>query len=730
MYDTAGLDSAPKVRIEMMAEALSGRVHTERITGGRVGRFVASTKWLLSGGPRRVGAVYVESPTANAMPTDLAFLALMRLLRRPVGVYFRDAYQLFRDIHPRTRRRQVLTDFLWRLTTPLLKRVASVRFAPTDGLAQALGIANAVLLPPGTDPKLPDLGIGEPDVVAAIAQVGPGSGLDTLLAAMAIVRERRPAARLIVAARSVDGPMAAGLPDWVKVAAGGRASLPDLLRPGRVCVLPLPINGYTNLAVAVRLLDLLGFGKPIVATDTNPTRAIIEASGAGTVTSDTAAGLADGILPILEDADLAARLAVNARLYAVSPESTWDARASTVLETLCVAETPSGMAGGSAADAAGSADVLRIAFLADPNSVHTRRWTGYFAGRGHKITLIVGRDLVISPGLPAGIEIERFVPYSRERGRLVGALTAARSFRRVLKNLNPEVLHAHYLTGNGWLAWISGFHPYVVSVWGSDILITARSTWRARLHTRVALRGADLVTGNSEHLVRAAVAAGARAERTHYINFGVDTVRFCPGPEPVELRARLGLQGRRVIFSPRTIAPLYHHETVIAALGQLPQDVVVLMTRYLANATELEALETQAAELGVAERMIVVDTVAYGEMPDLYRLADVVVSLAASDGGPITVIEALATGRPVVATDLPAVREWAAELDPAALVPVADAEATARAIEHLLTLSPSERDELVRRGRAAVEERAGERANMERMELLYRELAARSRRRA
>jgi glycosyltransferase involved in cell wall biosynthesis len=107
-----------------------------------------------------------------------------------------------------------------------------------------------------------------------------------------------------------------------------------------------------------------------------------------------------------------------------------------------------------------------------------------------------------------------------------------------------------------------------------------------------------------------------------------------------------------------------------------------------------------------------------------------VVSLAASDGGPITLIEALATGCPVVATDLPAVREWASELDPAALVPVADAEATTRAITHVLSLGPAERDELARRGRAAVEERAGERANMERMELLYRELAARSRRRA
>jgi glycosyltransferase involved in cell wall biosynthesis len=374
--------------------------------------------------------------------------------------------------------------------------------------------------------------------------------------------------------------------------------------------------------------------------------------------------------------------------------------------------------------------VLALAFLGDPNSVHTRRWTGYFAERGHNVTLIVGRDLVVDPGLPDGIAIERFVPYSRGRTRVVGGLTAARSFRRVLKRLDPDVLHAHYLTGNGWLAWSSGFHPYVVSVWGSDILITARETWRARLHTRVALRGADLVTGNSEYLVHAAVVAGAKPERTHYIHFGVDTDRFRPGPDPVELRARLGLRGRRVLLSPRTIRPLYHHETVVAALARLPQDVVVLMTKYLADATELGALEHQAVELGVADRMIVVDAVENAEMPDLYRLADVVVSVPASDGGPITLLEALASGRPVVATDLPSVREWSAELDPAALVPVADAEATARAIEHQLSLSPVERDERGRRGRAAVEERAGQRANMERMELLYRELAGRRRRRA
>jgi glycosyltransferase involved in cell wall biosynthesis len=334
MYDLAGMDRAPKVRIALMTEAFARQAPTERISGGRAGRFVASIRWLAAGGPRRVGAVYVESATTSAMPTDLAFLALMRLLGRPVGVFFRDAYQLYRDVHPRTRRRQVLSDLLWRLSTPLLKKLATVRYAPSGGLADALGLSEAVMLPPGTDPTLPDLGIGEPDVVAAIAQVAPGSGLDVLVEAMEIVRRRRPTARLVVVARAVDPETVRALPEWVHMIPANRDSLAELLRPARVCVLPLPINAYTNLAVAVRLLDFLGFGKPIVATDTAETRALIAASQAGRVTAFDPAALAAGILPILEDEDLARRLAANARRYACSPAATWDARARTVLETL------------------------------------------------------------------------------------------------------------------------------------------------------------------------------------------------------------------------------------------------------------------------------------------------------------------------------------------------------------------------------------------------------------
>ena len=376
------------------------------------------------------------------------------------------------------------------------------------------------------------------------------------------------------------------------------------------------------------------------------------------------------------------------------------------------------------------AQVLSIAFLGDANSIHLRRWAGNFAARGHRITLLVPSDQVVAPGLPGEIAIERFVPHNAHRVRQLGMLDTRRSLRRALTRVAPDVLHAHHLTVNGMRAWMSGFHPYAITVWGSDVLVTVRWSLRARIFARLSLRSADLVTGISRHLVGAAIAAGARSERSHCLHFGVDTALFSPGPDPTVLRVRLGLSGRRVLFSPRTIAPLYRQATVIDALARLPEDVALVMTRHLADPTELLAIEARIQERGLTERVVMVPSVPYSEMPDFYRLADVVVSVPESDAGPITLVEALAVGRPTVCSDLPPVHEWLDDLEPSAIVPVGDAEATAEAVQRMLARDPAERADFARRARLAVEERADQERCMAEMERLYRELAAGRRQRA
>jgi glycosyltransferase involved in cell wall biosynthesis len=370
-------------------------------------------------------------------------------------------------------------------------------------------------------------------------------------------------------------------------------------------------------------------------------------------------------------------------------------------------------------------ELLSIAYIADPNSIHTRRWAGWFAAAGHRVTMILPESQQVTEGLPAGIAIERFVPYTRRRNQVLGALEARRTLRAVLDRVRPDVLHAHYLTGHGWHARISGFHPYVVSVWGSDILENARFSRRAALYARVTLGAADLVTGDSQELVDAAVAFGARPEWTHLVQFGVDTRTFSPAPEQGSLRRRLGLEDRRVLFSARSINPLYRQTVVIAALARLPEDVAVVLTRHWAQEPELAVLEGLIAAHGLSERVRILPTIEHADMVELYRMSEAVVSIPGSDGTPVTLLEAMACGRPTVATDLPSVREWLGELDPEALVPVDDVAATVRAVETVLARSPGRRAEIASNGRRIVLERAGQDVNMTLMEGLYREAVAR-----
>jgi glycosyltransferase involved in cell wall biosynthesis len=120
-----------------------------------------------------------------------------------------------------------------------------------------------------------------------------------------------------------------------------------------------------------------------------------------------------------------------------------------------------------------------------------------------------------------------------------------------------------------------------------------------------------------------------------------------------------------------------------------------------------------------------VPSIDHAEMPDFYRLAAAVLTIPMSDATPVSLLEALSCERPVVATDLPSVREWLGDLDPGSLVPVDDARATAGAISRVAARSAEEQSEIGRRGREIVQTRAGQDSNMAAVEAMYRELRAR-----
>ncbi len=347
----------------------------------------------------------------------------------------------------------------------------------------------------------------------------------------------------------------------------------------------------------------------------------------------------------------------------------------------------------------------------------------FFADLGHEISLIVRHERTITSGLDPRISVHRMQPYAgRFRGRFA-LFDARRAISAALRRIKPDVLHVHDLTsGFGWTARLSGFHPYAVTTWGSDVYLGIPGSRVSRLVGRLALSGADLVTMETRDVMRAAIAVGARPERCRIIQFGVDTSSFLPGPADPALRARLGLEGRRILFSPRQIAPNYDHPTVLRAAAQLPADIAVLMSTRNAIPDEVRRVEELARELHIEDRIKVVPSIAHDEMAAFQRLADVVVSVPRSDSISVTLLEALSCGRPIVASDLASPREWLADIWPELMVPVGDVSALAGALGSAFDLKGEELERRTARGRQIVIERGERRTNLLRMDELYRSL--------
>jgi glycosyltransferase involved in cell wall biosynthesis len=332
MYDVASAGSAPRVRIRLLSAALARIADVTTLSGSRWSRLVQGLRLAVR--LPRFDAVYVETATSSAMPWDLWFLAAARLSGLPVAIYFRDAYPLHRDLYPRPGLRARLSDLGWHLSVAAYRRLATVSFAPSRGLADVLDLRDTVLLPPGTEPSAPDLGPGSEPTVAYVGALAEPVGFQRLVEAMRLVRDSVPEARLLAIGSPPPGSGAIPLPDWVDMRAATRDELPRLLAPVSVCAIPLPINRYTNMAWPLKLSDYLAYGKPVVATATTETVAALEGSGAGILVGDSAAEIAAGLVRVLQDRELATRHAAASRALALAPGRTWDDRAALIVDQL------------------------------------------------------------------------------------------------------------------------------------------------------------------------------------------------------------------------------------------------------------------------------------------------------------------------------------------------------------------------------------------------------------
>lgn len=374
---------------------------------------------------------------------------------------------------------------------------------------------------------------------------------------------------------------------------------------------------------------------------------------------------------------------------------------------------------------------MRLAIISNPNSIHTQRWVRFFAARGHEVILLGPNPLTTT--LPTGIRFHDLTRLTNRRKFRFVVWTW--TLRRLLHELRPDLLHAHQVTNAGWLGTGSGYHPFLVTSWGSDLLVSAQRSVLARRMAQVVLRRADYVTCVSEPLAEAARTLGTPANKVEVVHWGVDTAIF----NPLATRSDLNL----VSAQPAQATPLAPRHPLVLSIRALrsiynPLVIAQAIPRVLAVRPDVRfAIRTysvDAALLAEFERILADaradHAVQYiGDLPndvaiaDLYRQAAVVVSVPSSDGTPQSVLEALACGAVPVLSELPSLHAWVKPGISGLYAPVGDADATAAAILRLLN-DDKLRSQMQAAGAQVIETRADSRIWMQRYEQIYAQLAA------
>jgi glycosyltransferase involved in cell wall biosynthesis len=254
---------------------------------------------------------------------------------------------------------------------------------------------------------------------------------------------------------------------------------------------------------------------------------------------------------------------------------------------------------------------------------------------------------------------------------------------REVREFHPDVILAYFAYPYGFAAVRFGkmFNlPVVISCRGSDINHMARPRLQGRMIVS-SLRACRRVFVMSTEMRERVLSWGLDASRVEVVSNGVDATRFKPG-DRAHARASLGIpQDGRVVVCVSRLSHEKGIDVLVDAMARMDKSTRLYV---IGDGAERAALAARVRSAGMDERVILMQTRPHDEIPRWLAAADVAVLPSRTEGMPNAVLEALACGRPVVATAVGGTRELIDNPAVGTLVAPGDAGALAHALSAAL----------------------------------------------
>ena len=417
---------------------------------------------------------------------------------------------------------------------------------------------------------------------------------------------------------------------------------------------------------------------------------------------------------------------------------------------------------------------MRICFIADANSIHTRRWVEYFCKPENEVFIlstvrnpepmegVVIYDLFTGKSVRPNAEnitaeskwslrsLLRRTPNNKMGNFIVLAarniyenafISRTRSLYRtfrlggnakaIVKKLQPDLVHCLRLPIEGYIGWLVGYRPLVISSWGCDFVLFANKYLPFRWLTKKALNRADVhFADNIRDRYLAEIYGFSPLKLTAEVPGwgGLKLNEFPLHGKDSSIREKIGVApDTNLLLSPRGfISRFTDTRALILALPRVVEsfpNTLCLLIGDMRSPGYLR-LKTLVRKLKIEKYCRFINRLKYPEFLNHLAASDIIVSVSLYDGCSISMLEGMACGViPIMSSDFPK-KEWITDGWNGYLFNPRDPENIAQAI--IKALGNKDNFEMMRqRNRHIVEERADYYTNMKVAENIYHELIKR-----
>ena len=311
----------------------------------------------------------------------------------------------------------------------------------------------------------------------------------------------------------------------------------------------------------------------------------------------------------------------------------------------------------------GIAFIVKILYFSRDYTTHDHRFLSVLAKTEHEVGFLrlerQGHQLEDRP-LPTEIKNIHWIG-GREPARLRNGLQTLMGVLKVIRDFKPDLIQAGPIQRSAFLVALAGFHPLVTMSWGYDLLVDVHRGNFWKWATRFTLKRSDALIADCDTIRKLAVQYGM--ENDHIITFpwGANIRKYIPSDVKwhAKPRKRLGWgEEEFVLLSTRSWSEIYGVEDLAHAFVQVSRQHPEIRLLMLGNGPLAPKLRTIFSRGGVSEFVHFPGQISQETLPEYYRAADLYISTSHSDGTSISMLEALASGTPVLLSDIPGNKEW------------------------------------------------------------------------